>query len=78
MAFADFFRRSNPHEDAAATLYATVVEKARDPMFYTDLAVPDTINGRFDMVVIHAPGQRRRIRVAPGPEGQSLSSDAAR
>jgi cytochrome b pre-mRNA-processing protein 3 len=66
MAFADLFRRSNPHEDAALRLYATVVEKARDPFFYTDLGVPDTMNGRFDMMVIHTMLVLRRLRGA-GP-----------
>ena len=62
MAFADLFRRSNPHEDAGSLLYAAVVEKARDPLFYTNLGVPDTVNGRFDMVIIHAMLVLRRLR----------------
>ena len=62
MAFADLFRRTNPQEDAAAFLYGAVVEKARDPLFYTDLGVPDTVNGRFDMVIIHAMLVLRRLR----------------
>jgi cytochrome b pre-mRNA-processing protein 3 len=62
MAFADFFRRSRPHEDAALTLYRSMVEKARDPAFYAALGVPDTVNGRFDMLVIHAMLVLRRLR----------------
>jgi cytochrome b pre-mRNA-processing protein 3 len=62
MAFADFFRRSNPYQDAAGLLYAALVEKARDPVFYTSLGVSDTVNGRFDMVVIHAMLVLRRLR----------------
>ncbi|MBY0511086.1 MAG: hypothetical protein K2P94_13170 [Rhodospirillaceae bacterium] len=62
MAFADFFRRSRPHEDAALSLYRSLVEKARDPAFYAALGVPDTVNGRFDMLVIHAMLVLRRLR----------------
>ena len=64
MAFADLFRRSTPFEDAAALLYGKVVEKARDPLFYSDLAVPDTVDGRFDMMVIHTMLVLRRLRGA--------------
>jgi cytochrome b pre-mRNA-processing protein 3 len=36
--------------DAFAPLYASVVAQARQPHWYRDGAVPDTIDGRFDMV----------------------------
>ena len=65
MFFANLFRRrSDPLEDAALALYTRLVEKARDPMFFTGLGVPDTVNGRFDMVVIHAMLVLRRLRGA--------------
>ena len=35
-------------------LYSSVVAQARQPYFYTDLAVPDTPDGRYDMIMIHA------------------------
>ena len=64
MLFAELFRRQDPAEDAALLLYATLVDKARDPVFYSRLAVPDTVNGRFDMLVIHAMLVLRRLRGA--------------
>src|SRR4051812_2371871 len=67
MAFADFFRRFSPQDDAALALYRTLVAKARDPLFYAELAVPDTVNGRFDMLVIHAMLVLRRLRGAGRP-----------
>jgi cytochrome b pre-mRNA-processing protein 3 len=57
-----FRRRPDPLDDVVTTLYSTVMGKARDPGFYTALAVPDTVNGRFDMVVIHAMLVLRRLR----------------
>jgi len=62
MFFTKLFRRTDPMDDIAAQLYGAVVEKARDPVFYARLAVPDTVNGRFDMVVIHAMLVLRRMR----------------
>ncbi|HEX8194017.1 MAG TPA: ubiquinol-cytochrome C chaperone family protein, partial [Allosphingosinicella sp.] len=35
---------------ALQPLYARIVEEARAPWWYTGGAVPDTIDGRFDMV----------------------------
>lgn len=34
-------------------LYIALVEHARNPVFYTELDVPDTIDGRFDMITLH-------------------------
>ena len=62
MNFAKLFNRSSGTEEAAIGLYRTLVEKARDPAFYARLSVPDTVNGRFDMVVIHAMLVLRRLR----------------
>lgn len=30
-----------------------IVAQARSPSFYRDYQVPDTVNGRFDMIVLH-------------------------
>ncbi len=38
----------------AAMLCAAVVARAREPVFFRDFAVPDTIDGRFDLVALHA------------------------
>jgi len=62
MLFANLFSRPDPMAETAHGLYRTLVEKARDPAFYSRLAVPDTVNGRFDMVVIHAMLVLRRLR----------------
>ncbi|MFA6266413.1 MAG: ubiquinol-cytochrome C chaperone family protein [Pseudolabrys sp.] len=46
------FRRS-PERDTISILYGMIVAQARLPVFYRDYAVADTINGRFDLVVLH-------------------------
>jgi cytochrome b pre-mRNA-processing protein 3 len=57
--------------DRAIALYDTLVGQARRPAFYRDLGVPDTLDGRFDMIVLHAFMVLRRLRGA-GPEGVAL------
>ena len=44
---ARFFGREN---EAALPLYAAVVARARAPHWYDQGAVPDTVDGRFDMI----------------------------
>src|SRR5450631_884634 len=34
-------------------IYGMIVTQAREPLFYRDLGVPDTVNGRFDLLVLH-------------------------
>jgi hypothetical protein len=34
-------------------LYGVIVAQARSPAFYTEYGVPDTVDGRFDLIVLH-------------------------
>jgi cytochrome b pre-mRNA-processing protein 3 len=62
-------RRVDRHETAGFALYAAAVAAARDPWFYQTLGVPDTLDGRFDLVALHAFLLIQRLRDAadPGP-----------
>jgi cytochrome b pre-mRNA-processing protein 3 len=53
MALANPFRRA-PEADAAHRLYVEVVKQARQPHFFAALGVPDTVQGRFEMIALHA------------------------
>jgi cytochrome b pre-mRNA-processing protein 3 len=46
------FRR-NAQATTISTLYGMIVAQARLPCFYRDYAVADTVNGRFDLIVLH-------------------------
>jgi cytochrome b pre-mRNA-processing protein 3 len=46
------FRR-NARQDTISSLYGTIVAQARLPCFYREYGVPDTVNGRFDALVLH-------------------------
>lgn len=59
MLFGLFGRRN---QDAELAIYSQIVAQARQPSFYTTYCVPDTINGRFDMVLVHAVLYFRRLR----------------
>lgn len=66
------FLRRNRHERTGYELYGTAVAAARDPFFYTSLGVPDTLDGRFDLVGLHAWLLIRRLRRMP-PPGDGLA-----
>src|SRR5262245_56555415 len=51
MMFPMFRRRSR--QDTISTLYSTIVAQARLPRFYREYGVADTVNGRFDLLVLH-------------------------
>ncbi|MEM7653348.1 MAG: ubiquinol-cytochrome C chaperone family protein [Pseudomonadota bacterium] len=53
-------------KSAARALYAASVDRARSPSFNTDCAVPDTIDGRFELVSLHTYLILRRLRGVPG------------
>jgi cytochrome b pre-mRNA-processing protein 3 len=53
MPLASLFRR-NPHRSAAHTAYTQIVARAREPAFFLDCAVPDTLDGRFELIALHA------------------------
>lgn len=44
---------SHKKPDPSDALYATIVAAARQPKFYSEWNVPDTLDGRFDMMVLH-------------------------
>ncbi len=47
------FRRGSRGPDTISTLYGMIVAQARFPCFYRDYAVADTVDGRFDLIVLH-------------------------
>ncbi|SLN45072.1 ubiquinol-cytochrome C chaperone family protein [Oceanibacterium hippocampi] len=61
MAFSNPFRKS-PLKSAAYRLYGEIVEQARDPGFYRNAAVDDSVEGRFAMIVLHQFLVLRRLK----------------
>jgi cytochrome b pre-mRNA-processing protein 3 len=54
------FRR-DPQAASITALYGAIVAQARHPGFYLDFGVPDTPEGRFDMIALHLALVCRRL-----------------
>ena len=69
MIFKLFARK--PADEAIDRLYGQIMAAARRPELFLDgYAVADTLDGRFDLVLLHAFMALRRLNAleAPGPE----------
>ena len=62
------FRRASS-EAVVSRLYAALVAASRSASLYADLGVPDTFEGRFESLTLHAALVVRRLQAceAPGP-----------
>lgn len=61
------FLRRRRHERTGYELYGAAVAAARAPYYYATLGVPDTLDGRFDLVGLHAFLVIRRLAALPPP-----------
>jgi cytochrome b pre-mRNA-processing protein 3 len=52
--FRRLFARARANEAIAYSLYGAIVAQGRQPVLYATFGVSDTIDGRFDMLVLHA------------------------
>lgn len=59
---------------AAEALYEEVVHQSRQPVFYLEAEVPDTVDGRFEMISLHAFLLMRRLKFDDSNMGE-LSQD---
>jgi cytochrome b pre-mRNA-processing protein 3 len=57
-----------PELPAAHAVYTALVAAARAPVFYARHGVPDTLDGRFEMIALHVFLVLHRVKGAP--EGQ--------
>jgi cytochrome b pre-mRNA-processing protein 3 len=65
-------RRGRVRLEAAHLLYLALVDQARRPEFYADWGVPDSRDGRLELVYVHAALVMRRLR-REGSAGQELA-----
>jgi cytochrome b pre-mRNA-processing protein 3 len=59
------FRRT-PRRGTIASLYGAIVAQARRPEFYRFYGVPDTVEGRFEMIALHLVLVLARLGAATG------------
>lgn len=50
----NLFSRRKERRLAACRIYEALVTRSREPVFFARLAVPDTLDGRFDLLTLHA------------------------
>ena len=72
MGILGMFRR-RPHERAGFELYGAAVGAARQPALFAALGVPDTVEGRFDLVSLHVGLLIRRLRTDGDARGPALA-----
>ncbi|WP_439575581.1 ubiquinol-cytochrome C chaperone family protein [Phreatobacter sp.] len=58
------FRRKK-RDETISTLYGAIVAQARDPAFYRDHGVGDTVTGRFELVSLHVFLLLHRLKEEP-------------
>jgi cytochrome b pre-mRNA-processing protein 3 len=68
------FGKKNSNRQIVERQYAALTSAARLPFFYTDLGVPDTVMGRFEMLSVVMILFFRRTR-ASATSGQELSQE---
>lgn len=64
-----FLKKAAPSQRTIDAIYGMIVAQARQPDFYAALKVPDTVDGRFDMVLLHLWMVLRVLRQGPDGEG---------
>lgn len=64
--------RNSTGDAPVERLYRAIVAQARTPAFYAVLGVPDTLDGRFDMIALHVFLALRRLK-GEGEDGRALA-----
>ncbi len=67
------FRRSKTRE-TIERLYGAIVAQARQPAFYTEFSVPDTVEGRLELLMLHIFLVCRRLK-GEAEEGRAVSQE---
>lgn len=61
-------------DESTHKLYDAMVTQARQPVFYAEQGVPDTLDGRFEIVLLHALLTMRRLRLVSDGGADSAQS----
>jgi cytochrome b pre-mRNA-processing protein 3 len=60
--FNHFRKTQPPPRGTIQAIYGMIVAQAREPLFYKHLGVPDTVDGRLDLLILHLWLVLRRLR----------------
>lgn len=67
--------RTRPEKQTARTVYDALLASARQAGFYADLGVPDTVEGRVEMVMLHTALVVRVLQTSETTAHRTLSQD---
>lgn len=71
----NLLRKSTARKEFAMRLENQLVARARDPYFFRVLTVPDTMDGRFDMVTLHGWLVLERLKAVRMEEAAQTFTD---
>ena len=64
----NLLRKSAARKQQARRLYDGLVARAREPVFFMGFGVADSLDGRFDLLVLHAWLALRELKGAPAAQ----------
>jgi len=67
-----WFAERRHRKRTAQNLYGSIVAQTRAPAFYAELGVPDTVEGRFELLVLHIFLVLERLQMG-GAKGDALA-----
>ncbi|HKU65508.1 MAG TPA: ubiquinol-cytochrome C chaperone family protein [Rhizomicrobium sp.] len=65
----NLLRNSHQRKKNGQALYDGLVSRAREPVFFADFGVADSIDGRFDVLVFHGWMVLAELKGAPSAQG---------
>jgi cytochrome b pre-mRNA-processing protein 3 len=72
----NLLRKTSARKQGGLRLYDGLVTRSREPVFFRDFGVADSIDGRFDMVVLHAWLALSALKAADRNEAAQGLTDA--
>ena len=67
-----FVKKNALEQKYAENLYQRIVQQSRIKIFYTDFSIPDTIDGRYEVLVLHSWLFLKRLRTINQPSSLVL------
>ncbi len=74
MIFSKLFKSKPAYREEVQSLYKGTVAQSRLPAFYLHLEVADTVEGRFDMIMLHMFLVMRKLKTG-GDETEQFSQE---
>lgn len=71
LAWRSWFQRAE--NSTADTCYIALLAQARNPFFFDRMGVPDTLDGRFELIVLHLWLMQSRLREANNADAEAFS-----